>query len=693
VATIGDQSAEMYLQRGCEFAPCEEHSVMKAWEDYLGGRAVEPQIRSVIARSWERCSAIGIDPARPGSKTILESDEFEQRLQRNRTLLRVAAEVVDDARQLLLGTGSMLVITDLDGVILCAVGDPQTIDAGHEINLIVGADWSEANAGTNGIGTSLAAHAPVLIHGPEHFCSSTKLWTCVGSPVRNPVDGEFLGLIDVSGRKNTFQQHNLAFAVMVARRIEAILRIEFEIERRTLLEYCARMGSDSSTDGIVVVDRMGKVLSANEQAPRLLALRTQGGAATEACFQQEKPLLSRHVDGKSFDLPAAAEKYGILSDEILPVHHKGDLIGAVVIAPAHRQKGGAANKRPSAFSPIVTGSAIMLDTINRAQRLAAYRAPLLIQGETGVGKELFARAVHDASLCADGPLVTFNCGAVSRDLIATELFGYIKGAFTGAASTGNIGRFERAHNGTLCLDEIGELPLDLQPFLLRVLEEGAVYRVGDSTPRPINVRLIAMTNRDLTAEVELGHFRRDLLYRLNVATLQIPALRKRQGDAVLLAQYFLDKLAKKHDLGLRYFAADVLDLFKIYPWPGNIRELRNAVESALLLSDSPVIGRGWLPEAILDYRPQSLEPPPSAFPVHPRLAEPAGRQPVWAVKGNDLRSMDRDHIANVLERYQSNISLAASALGIARSTLYRRMHAYGLDRPQAAQRNWEGDET
>lgn len=691
MTTAGDRYAEAGFPYGCDFAAGEEHEVMKAWEDYLSGLAVEPKIRYVIAKSWQRCAAIGIDPTSSGSKIIVENHEFERRFKRNQTLLRAASDVLDEAQQLLCGTGCMLVVTDLDGVILRTVGDPQTIDAGHEINLIVGADWSEANAGTNGIGTSLAARGPVLVHGPEHFCSTTKLWTCVGSPVRNPIDGELLGLIDVSGRKNTFQQHNLAFAVMVARRIESILKAEFDTERRTLMDYILAMRLSSSADGVIVVDRMGKVLSSNEQAPRLLALRAKGNAVANACLNPENSLLRRREDGKNFDLSEEAANFGIQSDEVLPVHHKGSLIGAVVIAPASRPKSASLNKASNAFSPIVTGCAVVFDAIHRAKRLAAYQAPLLIQGETGVGKELFARAVHDASACAEGPFVTFNCGAVSRDLIASELFGYIKGAFTGAASTGNIGRFERAHNGTLCLDEIGELPLDLQPFLLRVLEEGAVYRVGDATPRPIKVRLIAMTNRDLTKEVEQGRFRRDLLYRLNVATLQIPALRQRSGDVVLLAHHFLDALSKKHNLGLRRFAPDVLDLFKIYPWPGNIRELRNAVESALLLCDSPIIGRGWLPEAILEYRPERAEPAPPILKPATQTLEPCkgapqpGHQtvPQGGHRESDLRNMDRDHIETVLERFQYNISLAAAALGIARSTLYRRMHSYGLTGKQA----------
>ncbi|ACB96949.1 GAF modulated sigma54 specific transcriptional regulator, Fis family [Beijerinckia indica subsp. indica ATCC 9039] len=668
-----------------EISPASEHLIMRAWEDYLTAEAEEPQVRDIVANSWKRCSAIGIDPQRPGSCAILETVEFERRLRGSKVLLNAASDILEEANTLFEGTGSMLLLTDVDGVILRAIGDTKTIDAGHDINLVVGADWSENKAGTNGIGTTLASHRPVLIYGPEHFCSLTKNWTCVGSPVRHPLSGEILGLVDMSGRKCTFQQQHLAFAVMVARRIETVLTVHFEIERRKLLEYSAQMTRGSWSDGVVIVDRFGKVLSTDEQAPRLLALRATHGERLSASLNAERPLLRPKGDGRSFDLSVSAE-YGIDADNVMPVHHQGELIGAVIIAPRTAPAVATALKQSRAFDPIVTGCATVLDTIQRARRLAAYQAPVLIEGETGVGKELFARAIHDASPCASGPFVAFNCGAVSRDLIATELFGYVKGAFTGAATTGNIGRFERANHGTLCLDEIGELPLDLQPFLLRVLEEGTVYRVGDATPHPVKVRLIAMTNRDLREEVEKGRFRRDLLYRLNVSTLRVPPLRKRQGDAVLLAQHFLDQLSKKHGFGLRRFAPDVLDLFKTYGWPGNIRELRNAVESALLLCDTPVIGRGWLPDAILeDHAAQAAPAQPVAtqpifMPPGPMAYEATGYPPGIATpRGSDLRAMDKAHILSVLERYQWNISLSAGALGIARSTLYRRMQAYGID--------------
>jgi transcriptional regulator of acetoin/glycerol metabolism len=653
-----------------------ESSVMKAWEDYLAGVDERPRVREVVAHSWERCAATGVDPKARGSRRIATPGELARRRNANAELLRAAAEICEEAKQLLADTGSMIILTDAEGVMLSAVGDPRTVEAGGEINLIIGADWGETTAGTNGIGTALAIKTPVLIHATEHFCSKTKEWTCAGSPVRDPIDGTLLGLVDMSGYKETFQPHNLGLTVMIARRIEAALMAQRETERRMLIESAARMKGDSRSHGLVVVDRKGRVIETNESAAALLTARARAvGAPYAGPTDRGEPLLRPLTGACGFDV-AMAQQRGIDPDHIVPVHEGSDLIGAIVVMPIIASRQAALLKRPAAFRSIVGASPCLAEAIDRAARIALHQpGVVLIQGETGVGKELFARAIHEAGPCAGGPYITFNCGAVSKDLIATELFGYVRGAFTGAAAGGHIGRFERAHNGTLCFDEIGELPLDLQPYLLRVLEEGIVYRVGDATPRPVNVRVIAMTNRDLREEVEKGRIRRDLFYRLYVSTLNLPPLRERDGDIELLAKHFLEVLSNRYGIGPRRFGADVLKLFNAYPWPGNVRELRNAVESALLLSDGELIDRTLLPDVIANFAsPPCRTLMQGVSHSQPQEVQLSSQEP----PSFDLRTMEKERIAKTLHRFDGNISLAASALGIARSTLYRRMERYGL---------------
>jgi transcriptional regulator with PAS, ATPase and Fis domain len=301
--------------------------------------------------------------------------------------------------------------------------------------------------------------------------------------------------------------------------------------------------------------------------------------------------------------------------------------------------------------------------IQRAGQLAGRRVPVLIEGETGTGKELLARAMHDD---AEGrrPFIAFNCGAVSRELVAGELFGHVRGAFTGAVAEGRPGRFELAHQGTLCLDEIGEMPLDLQPVLLRVLEEGIVYRLGDTQPRQVDVRLIAVTNRNLRAETEAGRFRRDLYYRVGVTTLTMPPLRERVEDIEVLIAHFNRKLSARHGVPMRQFGPGVLAALRGLAWPGNVRELRNVVENLLLTGSDAMV-------TLEDLPPELFGPGVSRAPPPASRGEP----------GASLADAERDMILRAMKSEHGNLAGAARLLGISRSTLYRKLGRYGLDMP------------
>lgn len=309
----------------------------------------------------------------------------------------------------------------------------------------------------------------------------------------------------------------------------------------------------------------------------------------------------------------------------------------------------------------------MRTAIERAQQVSVRRVPVLIQGETGVGKELFARAIHGDDE-RNGPFVAFNCGATTKELIGSELFGHVRGAFTGATNEGRAGRFEMAHGGTLCLDEVGELPLDLQPVLLRVLEEGVIYRLGDGKPRHVNVRLLAMTNRDLLQEVEAGRFRRDLYHRINVTRVRVPPLRERDLDIDLLTEHFNLQLSLRHGVPVRNFGAEVRAAMRAYAWPGNVRELRNLIESLLLTSDLNDVQLSELPDEILAVQQQEPKTRPEVVVAAP-LEQPA----------TSLEEGERLAIMRAIKDHQGNLAQAARALGVSRSTLYRKMERYRLE--------------
>ena len=317
-----------------------------------------------------------------------------------------------------------------------------------------------------------------------------------------------------------------------------------------------------------------------------------------------------------------------------------------------------------AFQNLVGASAAIRRTITVGCRLAAHRvSSVLIQGETGTGKELFARGIHYSSDAAGEPFVAINCAAIPENLLESELFGHERGAFSGAVSS-KPGLFEFALKGTVFLDEIGELPLSLQPKLLRLLEEKRVRRLGSLKERAIECRIIAATNRDLAARLADGSFREDLYYRLSVVRVEMPALRERAGDIDYLAAYFLDQLTREYRAPTREFSAEALELLRGYAWPGNVRELKNAIEGALVICD----GRFIRPEHL------SLQAQPRTAPC-PTDSSTYIEVPV---SGIPLHDAERQLITATLRLAGGNQSRAARMLQVSRTTLMRKCRRYGL---------------
>ncbi|MEZ4586240.1 MAG: sigma-54 dependent transcriptional regulator [Gemmatimonadales bacterium] len=311
---------------------------------------------------------------------------------------------------------------------------------------------------------------------------------------------------------------------------------------------------------------------------------------------------------------------------------------------------------PPAVSRPIGKSRRFLDTLKLAEVVAPTDSTVLIQGESGTGKEVIARYIHNLSDRADGPFLSINCGALPENLLESELFGHVKGSFTGAVRD-KQGLFAAARGGTFFMDEVGEMPSSLQIKLLRVLQEREVIPVGATEPIPVDVRIIAATNRDLEEEVRRGHFRSDLFYRLNVIALELPPLRERRDDLVLLVDAFLQELASEHDAPAKALSAEALDAVMVYDWPGNVRELQNALEHAVVLSRSEVVEPGALPERITRRRKEPL------------VAERSSPNP-------SLEVIERAYIMWVLQSEGGNKTRAAEVLGIDPSTLYRKLSRY-----------------
>jgi DNA-binding NtrC family response regulator len=333
---------------------------------------------------------------------------------------------------------------------------------------------------------------------------------------------------------------------------------------------------------------------------------------------------------------------------------------ASMVLGAPSDSGEAVQGSPTVF--MVGNSPAMLEVFDQVRRFATCDVPVLITGESGTGKELVARAIHERSARAAGPYVALNCAAVPATLIASELFGYEKGSFTGATGRKN-GHIEHAHRGTLFLDEIGDMPIDLQGLLLRFLQEGEILRVGGRQPIKVDVRVVAATNVRLREAIAAGRLREDLYYRLNVLTLQLPALRERDGDVEVLATYFLRQIARELGRELRGFASPALAALLAYPWPGNVRELIATLRRAVVLANGPLIE---LSDLRLDIAPTPVPPMrPASIARHPRLRGALRPKP-----GSDG---ERDAILQALHESRFNITRAAQLLGVARATLYRML--------------------
>lgn len=651
-------------------ASYDASATMKAWENFLDqGRPTGPGglVRGVIERSWQRSAVSGVDPRGRGSGLIVSADEVDGLRRQHGGLVQAAGKTFERLADILGETATMVVVTDQRGVIIDTAGDPHILDAAHDIRLEIGANWGETVTGTNGIGTALVTGKPVYVRAAEHFCEGVKSWTCIGAPIRNPLDGSVVGVVDFSGPQDIFRRHNIALGMMAASHIELALADQLRVERMQLLELClARLQGGARGDGFVILDRQGRVIHHSDTAA---ARWRHAHPGTELRLGEQL------MDFKGDSWPDnIASIPGIDSQRMEPLLHDGAFSGAVLLLgstghPAPAVRAGTSPARTAlkaARDAIIGESAVLIEAIERAERAAQGRSAILLEGETGVGKELFAKLIHAAGLTTGKePFVTFNCGAVSKDLLGGELFGHAPGAFTGATREGRAGRFEIADSGVLSLDEIGEMPLELQPYLLRILEENAVYRIGEGRPRPINVRLIASTNRNLKLEAAEGRFRKDLYFRIGAVKITIPPLRNRHGDIRLLLHHFNSRVAESQGTEPLRFQPAVIDLLERYEWPGNVREVRNLVESLSLMAVDRTVGIDDLPEDFLE----DLQP----------LREAGGEAAESADAGEPIARIDeaeRRLIERTLVASGGNTSVAADRLGISRSTLYRKLQHY-----------------
>lgn len=641
------------------------------WERFVSsGELVGVPLRPVIAESWQRSREIRIDPFMGRAPHGISPEEIEAFLLRE-DVGRAGKQVLDDFTGAVEDTGHVIVLADARGRIVHWAGHRGIQGALHCLNLAPGGDWAETTVGPNGIGTPLALGRPELVFGPEHYCRGWQPWVCYGCPVREPGTGRILGGVDITGPAKKAHPLTFALTVSIARSIENLLLV-FELERREGLRTMGRgFERQWPADGIIVVNESGRVVEMNPVAASALGMRP--AVLMNAPLAEVAPELwvpvQRSAEGQ---IPVEERiSVGSLGGEekttlcrVQPIAREGRPLGSVVILSgrsrvASREKGRSVTTLPGrapakyTFANILGESPALREALGLARAAASSPdQPVLLVGESGTGKELVAHAIHAESRRARGPFVAVDCGALPRELVESELFGYAPGAFTGARREGQAGKFEAAHEGTMFLDEIDSLPMELQVKFLRVLEGGEVVRLGSATPVPVDVRVVAACSEDLRQRVRHGTFRLDLFYRLSVIEIVLPPLRERGDDVLRLASAFIERECVGLGKGVLAISQGAAERLRAYPWPGNIRELRNlCTQWALTLVGG---------EILVEHLPQHIREPEPL-----RLPDAAGP--------GSLRQVTDALIRLTLEETGGDVTEAARRLGIAKTTIYRRL--------------------
>ncbi|MBU3916151.1 sigma 54-interacting transcriptional regulator [bacterium] len=644
----------------------EFHQHLKnTWNEFVKNKTISKgEVRDVILQSWQNCVRQGVDPFQKKVPRVLADHDLRKRLSANQLLIDVSLPVMENLYQFVAGSGFSITLFDKDGIILKTFGDEDITMSFARGNYVVGADWSESSAGTNAACLSLIHGNPIQTTYYEHFCICCHPSTCSSSPLQDP-EGRVIGALNMTGTYEKAHSHTLGMVVAAGQGIEKQLESRQAWERCHIADSYKTAIMEAISEGILATDEYGRINHTNQYAEEILESTSEKiiGQKVSKFLKPSHSLfddfdLSNSVTDKEADiLGQEKNKKGIVT--IRPIgnpdsQQKGNVILLNKISRTKRlvqQMIGAKSKRT--FGDILGQQENFLSTVRLAQTAASGFSNILLLGESGTGKDVFAQAIHNSSQHNDGPFVAINTGAIPRELISSELFGYADGAFTGAKRGGNPGKFELADGGTLFLDEIGEMPLELQTVLLRVVEQKSVVRVGGKEEIAVNVRLIAATHKNLIEEVEKGNFRRDLYYRLNVITISLLALRDHKDDIPLLANHFIDKMNKILGKEITKLEPEVWDMLTRYNWPGNVRELYNVLERAMNVNDSNTLTTKSLP---LEFSP------------HAKTTSSHG----------SYNEMEREMIIKILSEFSGNISSAASKLGIARTTLYRKIKKYNL---------------
>lgn len=655
-----------------------------AWEKAVASGQIDYDIvRPEIAESWKRCYEAKVKCGLEGeNRNFLPQTVMAETLSEHRDLIEVARPFMKKLYSLVAGSGFIVILSDQYANILESMGDADTMEIADSFNLVKGVNWAEEEAGTNGIGTALVEGKPIQVSGPEHYCKGLHFWTCSAAPVFDERKN-IIGALQLSGPAENSYIHTLGMVAASVHVIEEELRLMAKNNELFYLTNNLTFIMENMSDGVLIVNRNGIITQVNPVAQQFLNLSREEilGVAIEDISGTAPATREMLTSGKSYhDEEIMFENRSgtlncLVSGKAIR-DNRGNISGGVVFMAPMKNVKNLVNRFSGAqarfhFGDIIGKNPEVLAAVNVAALAASNDSNVLIIGESGTGKEVFAQAIHNHSSRHNGPFVAINCGAIPRELISSELFGYVEGAFTGAHRRGRPGKFELASGGTIFLDEIGDMPFEQQVALLRVLQEKKIIRIGGQHIVPVDVRIICATNKDLLKEVERGSFRQDLYYRLNVITVPLPPLRNRREDIPLFLEYFLNRLAAKNGRPKKSISLEVLRRLQEYSWPGNIRELENVLERMVSLCSGDKIELKHLPPELI-----SLEHPARPYPF---AQNGAAVNDLRKNRRDILAEAERQEIIELLAEYGGNVSHVARTMEISRNTLYRKMKKYRIN--------------
>lgn len=633
-----------------------------AWVDFMRNNEIPDNIISKeILESWKRCKEFNLDAmARKLPDSFAGHDDLNARIIKNSDLLEIADSIMRGIISVLDEKGISLQIIDQDHIILKVI---QGADLLGDTSGMIGSSCGECFMGTNCLELAIRHKTPMSVIGAQHYFQQNHKYAGYAAPIFD-VHNNIVGAIGIRIKLELMSHYMTAMVATAAKVIEDELQLlksnsiifQQNNEKQDIL--------DSVTDGIIYVDEQQTITHANLQITKFTGLKRDELIGKNINVIHTTPhvgslkSLIQNQRNIQVKLKGKDRSYNCFLNHKAVKDSRGNEIWIFTATDEIQELADKINLQNSAFFTFenISGKAkSLIHCIDMAKKVAEHETRAIIEGESGTGKEMFAQAIHNKGSRKNGPFVAVDCGAIPRELLESEILGYEEGAYTGARKGGHRGKFELAHRGTLFLDEIGNLPLEMQAKLLRVLQENRVVRIGGYIPMPIDVQVIAATNQDLEKEVQSGTFREDLFYRLNVVHIKLPPLRDRKEDIPVLIENFIN--ANRHQINHKIKGLDdeAMRILLNYGWPGNIRQLNNVIERMMIMAESDILTKNLIPN---DIAMRVNNPIYSAF----------------HIEGNEIDTLDAassKYVKNVVLECRGNIKKASEKLGISRATVYR----------------------